>query len=186
MRASFLGYPIDVLKMADTVEPAGRTMRTRQQHVALKVAKFVRMRFDPVVDVDVAGSDVIRIDGMGIVWRMPSPRRERFLASHRDAAWRSVHHGCRWFVRYSCRLDTTGAGCSASETARYRRNEPGGRGRGRVQKHFLFPSVLPREADKLSLILKLGNAVPDFVFNPMTTNQSSDKFLRLSGLVPFD
>jgi hypothetical protein len=45
-------------------------MRSQQrlQHVALNVAKFVSMRFDPVLAADVAGSDVIRIDGMGIVW----------------------------------------------------------------------------------------------------------------------
>jgi N-acetylglucosaminyldiphosphoundecaprenol N-acetyl-beta-D-mannosaminyltransferase len=70
MRASFLGCPIDVLTMADTVELARRAMHSQQrlQHVALNVAKFVNMRFDPVLAADVANSDVISIDGMGIVW----------------------------------------------------------------------------------------------------------------------
>jgi N-acetylglucosaminyldiphosphoundecaprenol N-acetyl-beta-D-mannosaminyltransferase len=70
MRASFLGCPIDVLSMAETVELACVAMRTRQrvQHVALNVAKFVNMRLDPVLAADVAGSDIIGIDGMGIVW----------------------------------------------------------------------------------------------------------------------
>ena len=70
MRALFLGCPIDVLTMADTVELARRAMRSQQrlQHVALNVAKFVNMRFDPVLAADVANSDVISIDGMGIVW----------------------------------------------------------------------------------------------------------------------
>ncbi|WP_271577694.1 WecB/TagA/CpsF family glycosyltransferase [Bradyrhizobium sp. CCBAU 11361] len=56
--------------MADTVELAHRAMRSRQrlQHVALNVAKFVSMRFDPVLAADVVRSDVISIDGMGIVW----------------------------------------------------------------------------------------------------------------------
>ena len=70
MRASFLGCPIDVLTMADTVELARRAMRSQQrlQHVALNVAKFVNMRFDSMLAADVAGSDVISIDGMGIMW----------------------------------------------------------------------------------------------------------------------
>ncbi len=70
MRASFLGCPIDVLTMSDTVELARRAMLSRQrlQHVALNVAKFVNTRFDPMLAADVASSDVIGIDGMGIVW----------------------------------------------------------------------------------------------------------------------
>src|SRR6266481_3849584 len=70
MRASFLGSPIDILTMADTLELARRAIHSRQrlQHVALNVAKFVNMRFDPVLAADVANSDVISIDGMGIVW----------------------------------------------------------------------------------------------------------------------
>ena len=45
-------------------------MRTRQrlQHVALNVAKFVNMRFDFVLATDVASSDIVGIDGMGVVW----------------------------------------------------------------------------------------------------------------------
>jgi N-acetylglucosaminyldiphosphoundecaprenol N-acetyl-beta-D-mannosaminyltransferase len=56
MRASFPGCPIDVLTMADTVELALRAMLSHQrlQHVALNVAQFVNMRFDPVLAADVA------------------------------------------------------------------------------------------------------------------------------------
>jgi N-acetylglucosaminyldiphosphoundecaprenol N-acetyl-beta-D-mannosaminyltransferase len=70
MRASFLGCPIDILSMAETVDLACRAMRTRKrlQHVALNVAKLVNMRFDAMLAADVASSDVIGIDGMGIVW----------------------------------------------------------------------------------------------------------------------
>jgi N-acetylglucosaminyldiphosphoundecaprenol N-acetyl-beta-D-mannosaminyltransferase len=70
MRASFLGCPIDVLSMTETVGLAREAMRSRQrlQHVALNVAKFVNMRFDPVLAADVANSDLVGIDGMGIVW----------------------------------------------------------------------------------------------------------------------
>ena len=69
MRANLLGCPIDVLTMAETVERARVAMRnrTRLQHVALNVAKFVNMRSDPVLRSDVVESDVIGIDGMGIV-----------------------------------------------------------------------------------------------------------------------
>lgn len=70
MRASFLGCPIDILTMNETVELARAAMRSRRrlQHVALNVAKFVNMRMDPVLAADVANSDVVGIDGMGIVW----------------------------------------------------------------------------------------------------------------------
>jgi N-acetylglucosaminyldiphosphoundecaprenol N-acetyl-beta-D-mannosaminyltransferase len=56
--------------MAETIDLARRSMRSRQrlQHVALNVAKLVNMRFDPVLATDVANSDVVSIDGMGIVW----------------------------------------------------------------------------------------------------------------------
>jgi N-acetylglucosaminyldiphosphoundecaprenol N-acetyl-beta-D-mannosaminyltransferase len=70
MRASFLGCPIDILSMAETVDLAAQAMRTRKrlQHVALNVAKLVNMRFDPMLAADVTCSDVVGIDGMGIVW----------------------------------------------------------------------------------------------------------------------
>jgi N-acetylglucosaminyldiphosphoundecaprenol N-acetyl-beta-D-mannosaminyltransferase len=70
MRASFLGCPIDILSMGETVELARNSMRGRHrlQHVALNVAKLVNMRFDPVLATDVTSSDIVSIDGMGIVW----------------------------------------------------------------------------------------------------------------------
>lgn len=70
MREDFLGCPVDVLTMAETVDLAREAMRERRrlQHVALNVAKFVNVHRDPVLSADVAGSDVIGIDGMGIVW----------------------------------------------------------------------------------------------------------------------
>jgi N-acetylglucosaminyldiphosphoundecaprenol N-acetyl-beta-D-mannosaminyltransferase len=70
MRQSFLGCPIDILTMTETVDLARGAMRSRKrlQHVALNVAKFVNMRRDPVLAADVANSDVVSIDGMGIVW----------------------------------------------------------------------------------------------------------------------
>jgi N-acetylglucosaminyldiphosphoundecaprenol N-acetyl-beta-D-mannosaminyltransferase len=71
-----------MLTMAETVELATEAMRSgkRLQHVALNVAKFVNMRSDPVLHADVVGSDLIGIDGMGVVlaarW-LGLPVRER-------------------------------------------------------------------------------------------------------------
>ncbi|WP_424627921.1 WecB/TagA/CpsF family glycosyltransferase [Bradyrhizobium sp. SYSU BS000235] len=70
MRENLLGCPVDILSMAETVDLARDAMRSRirLQHVALNVAKLVNARWDPVLSADVAESDVIGIDGMGIVW----------------------------------------------------------------------------------------------------------------------
>jgi N-acetylglucosaminyldiphosphoundecaprenol N-acetyl-beta-D-mannosaminyltransferase len=70
MRQNFLGCPIDILTMTETVDLARGAMCNRQrlQHVALNVAKFVNMRRDPILAADVANSDVVSIDGMGVVW----------------------------------------------------------------------------------------------------------------------
>lgn len=38
-----------------------------------------------------------------------------------------------------------------------------------MQRHPLFPLAVSREANKLSQVLKGGNAIADFVFNPTTT-----------------
>jgi N-acetylglucosaminyldiphosphoundecaprenol N-acetyl-beta-D-mannosaminyltransferase len=56
--------------MAETVELAHEAMRSRKrlQHVALNVAKLVNMRRDPVLAADIVSSDLVGIDGMGIVW----------------------------------------------------------------------------------------------------------------------
>jgi N-acetylglucosaminyldiphosphoundecaprenol N-acetyl-beta-D-mannosaminyltransferase len=70
MRASLLGCPVDILTMAETVALARESMRsrTRLQHVALNVAKLVNMRSDATLAADVMSSDLIGIDGMGIVF----------------------------------------------------------------------------------------------------------------------
>lgn len=70
MREIFLGCPVDVLTMTETVDIARGSMRNKKrlQHVALNVAKLVSTRSDPVLAADVANSDLISIDGMGIVW----------------------------------------------------------------------------------------------------------------------
>jgi N-acetylglucosaminyldiphosphoundecaprenol N-acetyl-beta-D-mannosaminyltransferase len=70
MRVEFLGTPVDVLTLEETVTEAVLAMRNRGrcQHVALNVAKFVKMRSDAELWRDVVESDIVGIDGMGIVW----------------------------------------------------------------------------------------------------------------------
>jgi N-acetylglucosaminyldiphosphoundecaprenol N-acetyl-beta-D-mannosaminyltransferase len=69
-RRDFLGVPIDCLSLAETIDAADRAMRDRKtlQHVCLNVAKFVAMRRDPELDHDVRASDIVSVDGMGVVW----------------------------------------------------------------------------------------------------------------------
>lgn len=69
MRVDLFGCPVDVLTMPETVDLARVAMRDRArlQHVALNVAKFVNLRSDPILRSDVMGSEIIGIDGMGIV-----------------------------------------------------------------------------------------------------------------------
>lgn len=70
MRAEFLGVPVDILSLNETVDVAEKSMTCRQrcQHVALNVAKFVKMRRQPELWRDVVESDIVGIDGMGILW----------------------------------------------------------------------------------------------------------------------
>src|SRR5215467_4265667 len=82
MRVELLGCPVDILTMSETVERARAAMRgrTRLQHVALNVAKLVNMRSDLVLAHDVRSSDLVGVDGMGIVWAARSlgiPIKER-------------------------------------------------------------------------------------------------------------
>jgi N-acetylglucosaminyldiphosphoundecaprenol N-acetyl-beta-D-mannosaminyltransferase len=61
---------MDVLTMVETVDLARQAMRDRSRirHVALNVAKLVNMRFDSVLASDVRTSELVGIDGMGIVF----------------------------------------------------------------------------------------------------------------------
>jgi len=70
MRAELLGSPIDILTKAETVAVARDAMRRKKTtlHVAMNVAKLVNMRSDPVLEADVKNSDLIGIDGVGILW----------------------------------------------------------------------------------------------------------------------
>jgi N-acetylglucosaminyldiphosphoundecaprenol N-acetyl-beta-D-mannosaminyltransferase len=69
-RANFLGVGIDVLTMSETLERVRVSMRDRKplHHVAMNVAKFVKMRGDRELRADVECSDLVGVDGMGIVF----------------------------------------------------------------------------------------------------------------------
>jgi N-acetylglucosaminyldiphosphoundecaprenol N-acetyl-beta-D-mannosaminyltransferase len=70
IRQNFLGVPIDCLTLSETIAEADRAIRNKQlvQHVGINVAKFVNMRADAELDRDLRSSDLISVDGMGIVW----------------------------------------------------------------------------------------------------------------------
>src|SRR5579885_2364304 len=69
-RREFLGVPIDCLTMEQTIAVADQAIAERRplRHVCLNVAKLVAMRGNPELDADVRSSDVISLDGMGVVW----------------------------------------------------------------------------------------------------------------------
>ena len=69
MRKELFGIPFDVLSFDATVDRAVDAMRNRRltQHVALNVAKLVKAQKDAELRRDVVESDIIGIDGMGIV-----------------------------------------------------------------------------------------------------------------------
>jgi N-acetylglucosaminyldiphosphoundecaprenol N-acetyl-beta-D-mannosaminyltransferase len=70
MRRELLGLPIDSLTFQETLDRAIDAMRSRRltQHVAINAAKLVKARHDPELRRDIAESDIVGIDGMGIVW----------------------------------------------------------------------------------------------------------------------
>lgn len=71
-RVYFIGTPVDLMSVDETVATAGHAIKTRTplRHVALNVAKFVKMRSDAELHRDVRESDVVGVDGMGIAWAL--------------------------------------------------------------------------------------------------------------------
>jgi N-acetylglucosaminyldiphosphoundecaprenol N-acetyl-beta-D-mannosaminyltransferase len=82
MRVTLLGLPVDILSSDETIGRIIAAIDTRQrcQHVALNVAKLVNARTNAELDRDVRESDIVGIDGMGIVYALrllghPVPQR---------------------------------------------------------------------------------------------------------------
>lgn len=108
-RVDFLGVPIHLLTMQETLAQVAAAIRERRplQHVALNVAKFVKLRSDPELRSDVLGADLVGIDGMGILvgaraLGLPVPERvagvdlmERLLALCAEEAYRPYFLGAR-------------------------------------------------------------------------------------------
>ena len=71
-RIAFLDVPVDLLDLEQTVARAEAAMasRTPIRHVALNVAKLVKLGRDPLLAADVRESDIVGIDGMGIAWAL--------------------------------------------------------------------------------------------------------------------
>lgn len=68
-RIDFLGCPMDVASMSDTVETIRHAISKGDftQHVVVNVAKLVNMRNDSQLRESVHSCDIINIDGMGVV-----------------------------------------------------------------------------------------------------------------------
>lgn len=68
-RVLLLGVPLHAISMVDTLALIARAMREKKalQHVVVNVAKLVHMQDDAALYHDVASSDLINIDGAGIV-----------------------------------------------------------------------------------------------------------------------
>lgn len=69
MRTTLFGLPVDLLSHDETLERALDAMRSgkRCQHVALNVAKIVGARTDAELRRDICESDLVGIDGMGVI-----------------------------------------------------------------------------------------------------------------------
>lgn len=69
-RGFIFGVPVDLLTMDETVDLVRRSIHSRRRlhHVALNVAKLVNLQTNPDLRRDVVESDIVGVDGMGIVW----------------------------------------------------------------------------------------------------------------------
>jgi N-acetylglucosaminyldiphosphoundecaprenol N-acetyl-beta-D-mannosaminyltransferase len=72
MRATLFGLPVDILSHDETVARilADITTGRRCQHVALNVAKLINARTNAELESDIRASDIVGIDGMGIVYAL--------------------------------------------------------------------------------------------------------------------
>jgi N-acetylglucosaminyldiphosphoundecaprenol N-acetyl-beta-D-mannosaminyltransferase len=69
MRIELLGIPVDILSAEETLNAIESSMSSRQrlQHVAINVGKFVALQTNEELKEDVTTSDIVGIDGMGII-----------------------------------------------------------------------------------------------------------------------
>ena len=71
-RREFLGSPVHVATMEETLSLANEAMASRRpmHHTVVNVAKLVTMRKNAELREDVASADLINVDGTGVVWGM--------------------------------------------------------------------------------------------------------------------
>lgn len=69
-RLTFFGVNVDLFSQQELVDIAEKAMVSRQlvRHTALNVAKLVNLKSNPELRTDVNSSDIVGIDGMGIVY----------------------------------------------------------------------------------------------------------------------
>jgi N-acetylglucosaminyldiphosphoundecaprenol N-acetyl-beta-D-mannosaminyltransferase len=69
-RIELFGCPMDVATMGETVEWISNRISSGHftQHVVVNVAKIVNMQSDVELATSVRSSDIVNIDGMGVVW----------------------------------------------------------------------------------------------------------------------
>jgi N-acetylglucosaminyldiphosphoundecaprenol N-acetyl-beta-D-mannosaminyltransferase len=69
-RTEFLGTPLHLVTMAETLDLADEAMTLRKpmHHTVVNVAKLVSMQKNAELYEDVASADLINIDGAGVVW----------------------------------------------------------------------------------------------------------------------
>lgn len=72
MRVKLFGLPVDILSHDETVVRILADIATgrRCQHVALNVAKLINARTNAELENDIRASDIVGIDGMGIVYAL--------------------------------------------------------------------------------------------------------------------
>lgn len=69
-RTEFLGSPIHLVTMAETLDLADEAMTLRHplHHTVVNVAKLVSMQNNAELREDVSTADLINVDGAGVVW----------------------------------------------------------------------------------------------------------------------
>ncbi len=104
-RITVLDTPMDAWTMAQTIAEVERRIEAGQltQHVVVNVAKLVQLRRDPRLRKSVIESDIINIDGMGVVWGarllgQPVPERVAGIDLFRQLLARAEQRG--WGVYF--------------------------------------------------------------------------------------
>lgn len=104
-RESVLGTQVDLLTRRQTVDRILSAIAERRQiqHCVVNVAKLVTMQTDANLKSDVEASDIVNIDGMGVVWgaRMLGvdvPERVAGIDLFQDLLAACAQHGLRPYL----------------------------------------------------------------------------------------